>query len=210
MSNNNHRYLDIMTIRPSMSGQQSSIMTARNSTPNYPSFRGTPNPKLASLKRNGSSNFMASNNSNFESHHSTSQTSYSSMMTSNNNTRRSTNSKHTSLLVEPILLPNLQHIQVDNPPELEESCLFYPNGNKNRNIRREIETTVIKHHIIENSKLKVPKKKNKYRITPIDIYADAKGPPLVYTKKPDSEMENLLKSIKNNESKILNTVHVRI
>ncbi|RYG64744.1 hypothetical protein EON64_13355, partial [archaeon] len=48
---------------------------------------------------------------------------------------------HCALLVEPVLLPALHHVHVESPQDLEESCLFYPNGSKNRNIRREIEAS---------------------------------------------------------------------
>lgn len=117
---------------------------------------------------------------------------------------------HSSLLIEPILLPNLQHVHVDTVQDLEESCLFYPDGHKNRNIRREIESSVIKHHILENNKVKHVKTKDRYRIVRKDIYRDVKGPPLYYTKKEDAEMKDLLKTIRNKESKIVSTVQVRI
>ena len=119
-------------------------------------------------------------------------------------------SGHNKLLIEPILLPNLQHVHVDNPQDLEESCLFYPNGHKNRNIRREIESNIVKHHIIENNRMRTIKMKNKYRVIPKDIYADVKGPPLYYTKGKDNEAEELIKSIRNKEHKIISTVQVRI
>ncbi len=117
---------------------------------------------------------------------------------------------HTSLLIEPVLLPNLQHVHVDTVQDLEESCLFYPDGHKNRNIRREIESSVVKHHILENNKLKSVKKKDRYRIVHKDIYADVKGPPLYYTKPRDPEMKELVKKMREKEGKILGTVQVKI
>lgn len=117
---------------------------------------------------------------------------------------------HNNLLIEPILLPNLQHVNVDSLQDLEENCLFYPDGHKNKNIRREIESSVVKHHILENSKYKPPKMKDRYRVIQKDMYADVRGPPLYYTKPKDPEMEQLMKQIRSKESKIVSTVQVKI
>jgi hypothetical protein len=94
--------------------------------------------------------------------------------------------------------------------DLEESCLFYPDGHKNRNIRREIESSIVKHHVLENSRTKSNKKVDKYRIIRKDVYADVKGPPLYYTKPKDTEMSDLMKSIRDKENKIVGTIHVRL
>jgi hypothetical protein len=109
-----------------------------------------------------------------------------------------------------VLLPALHHVDVDNPQTLEESCLFYPNGHKNRNIRREIESAVVKHHVLENSRMKTKKQKSRYRLVPVDPYADAKGPPLYYSKPPDSDLENIYNKMRKTETKILGTVQIRV
>lgn len=33
------------------------------------------------------------------------------------------------LLIEPIVMPNLDHISIDHEINTSEPCLFYPNGN---------------------------------------------------------------------------------
>lgn len=118
---------------------------------------------------------------------------------------------HANLLIEPVLLPNMQHVHVDSQQDLEESCLFYPTGHKNKNIRREIENAVVKHHIIENSRMLASRKRKEiYRIVRPDPYANAKGPPLVYTKKKDPEVENLLGRMRHTEGKIEGLVQIRL
>lgn len=117
---------------------------------------------------------------------------------------------HGTLLVEPVLLPSLHHVHVESPQDLEESCLFYPNGHKNRNIRREIESTVVKHHLLENRKMQNKHQKSRYRIERIDPYANAKGPPLFYSKAPDPEMHEIYSNIRSLEKKIESTVQVRV
>jgi hypothetical protein len=122
----------------------------------------------------------------------------------------SNKSSHRQLLIEPVLLPNLQHVNVDSLQDLEENCLFYPDGHKNKNIRREIESSVVKHHILENSKMKTGKTKDRFRVVRKDAYANAKGPPLFYGKEKDPEVADLLKQIRSKERKIVNTVQVHI
>lgn len=180
----NHRYLDVMTTRPS----NGSALTIRASSLSVGARSRISSPTTDQIHTIPSTHLHAeTHNLNFP----------------------GTNS-HTSLLIEPVLLPNLQHVHVDTVQDLEESCLFYPDGHKNRNIRREIESSVVKHHILENNKLQPIKKKDRYRIIRKDIYADVKGPPLFYTKPEDPEMKNLVKKIRAKEGKILSTVQVKI
>lgn len=107
-------------------------------------------------------------------------------------------------------MPNLEHINIDVQKEAGENCLFYPNGHKNRNIRREIENTVIKHQLDESHTEREKRRKNKYRIVKKDLYANAKGPPLYYSKKSDPQTMDLLKSMRLTEGKITNTVSIRV
>jgi len=44
--------------------------------------------------------------------------------------------------VEPVVLPDMQHLSVDTKDEVTESCLFYPTGQKNKNMRRDLEVAV--------------------------------------------------------------------
>lgn len=117
---------------------------------------------------------------------------------------------HSSLLIEPILMPNLQHIEIDpTANEFKQNCLFYPNGTKNKHMRKEIESTTKKYELASMER-ETEKKKDKYRIIKKDKYADVKSPPLFYTRKGDAEIVNLLKSVKDNENKITGTVSLRL
>jgi hypothetical protein len=51
---------------------------------------------------------------------------------------------HAQLLVEPIVLPDMTHLTVDDTLEVHESCVFYPTGQKNKNMRRTMEEMVRK------------------------------------------------------------------
>lgn len=177
----NHRYLDVMTTRPSNGAQ----------------FRRSSNSLQSSLSSSQGNMGLQQIPSTY-------------LHAETHDLTNSQQNHHSNLLIEPILLPNLQHVHVDTVQDLEESCLFYPDGHKNRNIRREIESSVIKHHILENNKLKSSQNKDRYRIVRRDIYSDVKGPPLYYTKTEDPEMKDLLKKIRSKEAKIVGTVQVKI
>ncbi len=208
-----HRYLDMMTVRPS----QGARLAAASMIPAF-------NPVTLSNKgqliqsttfQNGPPSSSGYHNIRGLPVLTTNATVHLTSQAHKLNTApvlhvKKSSSSHNSLLIEPILLPNLQHVHIDNPQDLEESCLFYPNGHKNRNIRREIESSVVKHHIIENNKLKPPVKKNKYRVLPKDPYADAKGPPLYYGKGRDPQIEEMVRTIRLKEGKITSTVQVPI
>lgn len=124
----------------------------------------------------------------------------------------STNSTHSLLLVEPVLIPNLSHVNIEPPNEAKQSCLFYPTGEKNTNLRKEIEHVVLKHNqLLQESQIaNMRKVKNKYRVFKEDKYANAKGPPLFYTKASDDSTEALIRSMAMGNDKISSTVRVRL
>ena len=51
---------------------------------------------------------------------------------------------HSCLLVEPVVLPEMTHLSVDESLAVSENCIFYPTGKKNVNMRRTMEETVRK------------------------------------------------------------------
>ena len=72
------------------------------------------------------------------------------LSTSQNATASRVNNKdHTKLLVEPIVLPDMNHLQVDDAREVNQTCLFYPTGHKNNSMRRSMEDTVRKVHAVD-------------------------------------------------------------
>lgn len=222
-----HRYLDIMTVRPSQAARSTSSMQNRPFTTQLTytapdaTYSGGNQMNASILSANIIGPF-ATNNSNSPSMGagasrrlnltgSLAANQHPSMGSSVIPSTNPESSQHSNLLIEPILLPNMQHVHVDSQQDLEESCLFYPTGHKNKNIRREIENAVVKHHIIENSRMMAAKKKKEiYRIIRPDPYANAKGPPLVYTKKKDKEVEGLLGKMRHTEGKIEGLVQIRL
>lgn len=116
---------------------------------------------------------------------------------------------HSALLIEPILMPNLQHIEIENSLEFKQNCLFYPNGTKNKLMRKEIAATTKKYESIrvDHSNETRP---DKFRVIKKDKYANVKGPPLFYTRSADVETSQLLKSVKDNETKIAGTVQLKL
>ncbi len=46
-------------------------------------------------------------------------------------THEKTISTHAKLLVEPVVLPNMAHLSVDQSEDVQDSCIFYPTGRKN-------------------------------------------------------------------------------
>jgi hypothetical protein len=57
---------------------------------------------------------------------------------------------HSKLLVEPVVLPDMNHLSVDDTLEVHESCIFYPTGQKNCNMRRTMEEMVRKVNAKDN------------------------------------------------------------
>mmetsp|Transcript_6033 Transcript_6033/g.13185 ORF Transcript_6033/g.13185 Transcript_6033/m.13185 type:complete len:131 (+) Transcript_6033:169-561(+) len=104
---------------------------------------------------------------------------------------------HSVLLVEPVLMPSLDHIIIDHEKNNAEPCLFYPNGDKNKNIRREIEHTLVKHHLIEHSQIVEKHRKEYFRIVQKSKYGHVK-------------VHSLLKSMKQTEYKIDGTTQLRL
>lgn len=228
-----HRYLDIMTVRPSQAARPTSPMQNRPFTTQLTytvpdaSYTGSNQMNASVLSANIIGPFSSSSSSapipprtpsigtassrRLNITGSIAANQHSTMNSTVLSSSKPESTPHANLLIEPILLPNMQHVHVDSQQDLEESCLFYPTGHKNKNIRREIENAVVKHHIIENSRmLAARKRKEIYRIVRPDPYANAKGPPLVYTKKKDKEVEQLLGKMRHTEGKIESLVQIRL
>jgi len=120
-----------------------------------------------------------------------------------------TNRDHTKLLVEPVLLPDLNHLAVDDAREVDPPCLFYPTGAKNTNMRRSMEDMVRKvnapdkplHFTKSSTVLAQPKKKK---------VLDPNMPvePLVYSRRTetDADVQYLLSRKGQNERNLISTV----
>ena len=118
--------------------------------------------------------------------------------------------EHTKLLVEPILLPDMNHLVVDDAQEVDPPCLFYPTGAKNSNMRRRMEDMVRKVNapdkplILTKSSTVLAKPKKKKVLDP-----NMPVEPLVYTRRSeaDTDLKYLLTRKVVNENKLRSTTH---
>jgi len=117
---------------------------------------------------------------------------------------------HTKLLVEPVVLPDMTHLSVDDANEVHESCVFYPTGQKNVNMRRTMEEMVRKVNAKESFSRKatgsLPMAKP---IQPYIIDPNMPVQPLCYTrtaknKHANDEIKYLL-STKLSQERMLRT-----
>jgi len=127
----------------------------------------------------------------------------------------SASSSTSSLLVDPIALPDMSH--VDIPATTNENSnsprLFYATGDKNPNMLKQVEDRLVPTPLedIENNitkKLKkTAKKKTKMSSYLVPVYKPSGPEPsrkgeLYYTKKPDPATAKMIKDMRKNESKM--------
>mmetsp|Transcript_22973 Transcript_22973/g.23623 ORF Transcript_22973/g.23623 Transcript_22973/m.23623 type:complete len:163 (+) Transcript_22973:68-556(+) len=133
----------------------------------------------------------------------------------------------TNLLVEPIHLPEMVHVQLDpSRADSQETRLFYATGEKNPNLNKHIENALKNntleyqeahihsslahtahsrtkpsiHHILHPSPARSTKKSNSTALIP------KPKPELFHSKKPDRETENMILNFRKNEVKLASMV----
>jgi len=62
-----------------------------------------------------------------------------------NSTFSRKNESYTTLLVEPVVLADMEHLSLDDPLEVYDDCTFYPTGYKNMNMKNTMEEMVRKY-----------------------------------------------------------------
>ena len=83
------------------------------------------------------------------------------------------NNKH-NLLYEPVVLPNLQHLQIDKlHGEVVEDCMFYPTGESNRSMRRTMELAIRDCNNVDKP-IKLPNESLALTIGKSENYASSK------------------------------------
>lgn len=120
-----------------------------------------------------------------------------------------TSKSHALLLVEPIVLPDMNHLTVDDAHEVNAPCLFYPTGAKNMSMRRSMEDMVRKVNaedkptrIVKSSLILTSPKKKKVLDPTMPLE------PLVYTKKKsdvDADVAYLMSKKHVNERNLRST-----
>ena len=107
---------------------------------------------------------------------------------------------HSTLLVEPIVMPNIGYIDVGKGTKSPGKSMFYPNEHKGANLEREL-TTKLNECSIEPHRPPAGTKKKKTRkdLAP-DVTArrKARAP---QSRKPDDDVKNMISSLRQLESK---------
>lgn len=108
---------------------------------------------------------------------------------------------YATLLVEPIVMPNIGYIDVGKTRSSPGKSMFYANGHKGANLEREL-TTKLNECSIEPSR-PVPGtrgKKLKKDLVP-DVTARRRER-ATHTKRPDEEVKGMISSLRQLESKL--------
>jgi len=126
----------------------------------------------------------------------------------------------TKLLVEPIVLPSLSHLSIDEISQSNRDSFFYPDGSKKVNMRKDLEKTVQAFNAPTESLLSMPMD-DEQLVTLVKTRDQAKSAdfpssrkkknlpskgfqrePLFYSKKPDKEVGVLLKEVREQECEL--------
>jgi hypothetical protein len=135
---------------------------------------------------------------------------------------------NTNLLVEPIIFPDLSHVDVGVIVDQEKQNWFYPSGGKRVNMRDEIERTlrncsqtveseyeIFKARTNSQQHQRMLARKNTpsktarliLRTTRKDVKTlNPLKEPLFYSKKSDTETKQLLHDLKNSQIKLRNVL----
>ena len=123
----------------------------------------------------------------------------------------SSESGQSKLLSNPILIPQMTHISVDELIDTKESCLFYANGEKNLTMTKQIVNTVRALNKLPKFKHKILKRK--YPKLPVIEEAVSKPKTeLFFSKdgKDDYDMKSLLDCLRKSEIKLESIVKTKI
>ena len=116
---------------------------------------------------------------------------------------------HTSLLREPVTVPYMAHVEVDSPEKLRDSCLFYPTGGKNQNMRRTIENSLRQSKNFTVEKYEVALIPKKRRPKPVEAVPHPRSQLFFGRGKltqADREIKNLISRSREVESRLDRTL----
>lgn len=109
---------------------------------------------------------------------------------------------HSNLLIEPITLPDMTHVEIDNIPN-DDSRLFYVTGEKNTTVSRQVEIAFKNTKIREDEgvipSIKITKSLQRAPKSP--SFPPKPKDKLFYGKKKDKSTEDLISSMRKNEVK---------
>jgi hypothetical protein len=136
------------------------------------------------------------------------------------------------LLIEPVVMPNMGHLSLDDNITPSDDCLFYPTGQKKLNMKMEFEKTIQSYSTeqpsLSHSNLDTEKGNSLHKKMAIAMSAKSlskntstkKGKtksnrpksPLYYTRTSDptsSSVSSLLRDARRNESDLSSTLNIR-
>jgi len=120
-------------------------------------------------------------------------------------------SSHQKLLVSPILIPQMNHISVDEIIDTNESCLFYATGKKNMTMSKQIVNTV--RALNQLPKIKHKRYKHKILDRPvIDELVPKPKTDLFFSKdgKDDYNIKSILHGLRKSEIQLESAVKPKI
>ena len=145
---------------------------------------------------------------------------------------------HGYLLVEPVVMPDLQHLSVGNGDDGSNNQLFYPSGAKSKNMRnslchsiREIYASadpILKDHHKYNAQeiaavrkalerdyqtFQSPERFKRLEKERLEAIANPRPIPLVYRRQSDEykqQVKQLLKKVKSKEIDITSLTSIRV
>lgn len=130
------------------------------------------------------------------------------------------------LLVDPIVLPELHHLQIDRLNEVskDKECLFYPTGHKNKNMKRHMEESIRQYKTTGDIHLKTKtktftksfglKQKELEKANLLATRNNAKPrQTLFYTRPSDpqtNECKKLIQRCRNNEERMDDILGIKV
>jgi hypothetical protein len=108
---------------------------------------------------------------------------------------------HKTLLVEPVVMPNISYIEVGKTRDAAGKSLFYPNQHKGSNLEREL-TTKLNECSIEPPRPNPGSKTRKIRTDLTPDVTERRKQRTLPGKKADHQVENIILSLRKIESKL--------
>lgn len=108
---------------------------------------------------------------------------------------------HSTLLVEPIVMPNIGYIDVGKGKLSPGKSMFYPNEHKGANLEKQL-TTKLNECSIEPYRPPVGTKKKKTKVALAPDVTERRKARAPQSRKPDDDVKNMISSLRALESKL--------
>jgi hypothetical protein len=108
---------------------------------------------------------------------------------------------HATLLVEPIVMPNIGYIDVGKNKLSPGKSMFYPNEHKGANLEKSL-TNKLNECSIAPHRPPVGTKKKKTKVDLVPDVTERRKARAPQSRKPDDEVKNMISSLRDMESKL--------